>query len=171
MIGMAFPGQWSSVFEIVFHIYHLILLVSLSAGTMDGKNAYIVGSEAPNSKCAAEGSNAGVCAFRTLHKHAIGGEDFFLLAICLGLKVSDATRKEIGIHKFALASAEIQFLFQLPLLESKPVSDLLPAEGDLTGTVANIKDRRSMFGLDFTCDGKRTATRGRNGTASFITTK
>jgi hypothetical protein len=52
-------------------------------------------------------------------------------------------RKEIGIHKFALASAEIQFLFQLLLLESKPVSDLFPAEGDLTGmVVANIKDRR-----------------------------
>jgi hypothetical protein len=29
----------------------LILLVSLSAGTMDGKNADIVSSEAPNSKC------------------------------------------------------------------------------------------------------------------------
>ena len=137
---------------------------------MDGKNADIVGSEAPNSKCMAKGSNAGICAFRTLHKHAIGGEDFFLLAICLGLKVSDATRKEIGIHKFALASAKIQFLFQLPLLESKPVSELLPAEGDLTGAmVANIKDRRSMFGLDFTCDSKHTATRGRNGTARFVT--
>ena len=85
---------------------------------MDGKNADIIGSEAPNSKCTAEGSNAGVCAFRTLHKHAIGGEDFFLLATCLGLEVSDAARKEIGIHNFALASAEIQILFQLLLLES-----------------------------------------------------
>jgi hypothetical protein len=28
-----------------------------------------------------------------------------------------------------------------------------------------------MFGLDFTCDAKRTATRGRNGTASFVTYK
>jgi hypothetical protein len=136
---------------------------------MNGKNADIVGSETPNSKCTAEGSNAGVGAFGTLHEHAIGGEDFFLLAICLGLEVSDAVRKEIGIHKFAFASAEIQILFQL--LESKPVSDLFPAEGDLTGTVANIKDRRSMFGLDFTCDAKRTATRGRNGTASFVTYK
>jgi hypothetical protein len=50
--------------------------------------------------------------------------------------------KEIGIHKFALASAEIQFLFQLLLLESRPVSDLFPAEEDLTGTVVNIKDQR-----------------------------
>jgi hypothetical protein len=74
---------------------------------MDGKNTDIVSSEAPNSKCTAEGSNAGVCAFRTLHKHAICGEDFFLLVICLGLEVSDATRKEIGIHNFALASTEI----------------------------------------------------------------
>jgi hypothetical protein len=41
---------------------------------MDG--ADIVGSEAANSKCTAEGSNAGVYAFRTLHKHAISGEDF-----------------------------------------------------------------------------------------------
>jgi hypothetical protein len=138
---------------------------------MDGKNTDIIGSEAPNSKCTAEGSNAGVCAFRTLHKHAIGGEDIFLLAVCLGLEVSGAARKEIRIHKFALAPAEIEILFQLLLLESKPVSDLFPAEGDLTGTVANIKERRSMFGLDFTCDGKRTATRGRNGTASFVTTK
>jgi hypothetical protein len=74
---------------------------------MDGKNADIVGSETPNSKCTAEGSSAGVCAFRTLNKHAIGGEDFFLLATCLGFKVSDAARKEIEIHKVALASAEI----------------------------------------------------------------
>jgi len=72
----------------------------------------------------------------------MGGEVFFLLATCLGLEVSDAARKEIGIHKFALASAEIQFLFQLLLLESKPVSDLFPVEGDLAGMVANIKDRR-----------------------------
>jgi hypothetical protein len=104
---------------------------------MDGKNADVVGSETSNSKCTAEGSNAGVCAFRTLHKHAMGGEVFFLLAT--GLEVSDAARKEIGIHKFALASAEIQFLFQLLLLESKPVSDLFPAEGDLAGTVAKSR--------------------------------
>jgi hypothetical protein len=52
---------------------------------MDGKNADIVGCETPNSKCTVKGGNAGVCAFRTLHKHAIGGEDFFLLAICLRL--------------------------------------------------------------------------------------
>jgi hypothetical protein len=43
---------------------------------MDGKNVDIVSSEAPNSKCTAEGSDAGVCAFRTLHEHAIGGKDF-----------------------------------------------------------------------------------------------
>jgi hypothetical protein len=69
------------------------------------------------------------------------------------------------------ASAETQILFQLLLLESKPVSDLFPEKGDLTNTVANIKDRRSMFGLYFTCDGKRTVTRSRNGTASFATTR
>jgi hypothetical protein len=58
-------------------------------------------------------------------------------------------RKEIGIYKFALAFAEIQFLFQLLLLESKPVSDLFPAEGDLTGTVvANIRDQRWERGND-----------------------
>ena len=74
---------------------------------MDGKNTNIVGSEASNSKCMVEASNVGVCAFRTLHKHAIGGEDLFLLAICLGLEVSDATHKEIGIHNFALASTEV----------------------------------------------------------------
>jgi hypothetical protein len=50
---------------------------------MDGKNIDIVGSETPNSKCTVEGSNARVCAFRTLHEHAIGGEDFFLLVKCL----------------------------------------------------------------------------------------
>jgi hypothetical protein len=109
---------------------------------MDGKNADIVGSETSNSKCTAEGSNVGVCTFRTLHMHAMGGKVFFLLATCLSLEVSDTARNEIGIHKFALASAEIQFLFQLLLLESKPVSNLFSAEGDLAGTVANIKDRR-----------------------------
>jgi hypothetical protein len=66
-----------------------------------------IGSEAPNSKYAAEGSNARVFAFRTLHKHAIGGKDFCFLATCLGLEASNATRKEIGIHKFALAFTEI----------------------------------------------------------------
>jgi hypothetical protein len=45
---------------------------------------------------------AGVCALRTLHKHATGGEGFFLLATCLGFEVSDAAHKEIGIHKFTL---------------------------------------------------------------------
>jgi hypothetical protein len=106
-----------------------------------------------------------------LHKHAIGGKDFFLLATCVSLEVSEAARKEIRIHRFALASAEIQFLFQLLFLESKLISDLFPVEGDLTGTVANIKDRRLMFGLDFTCDAKRAATREMNGTASFVTTR
>jgi hypothetical protein len=94
-----------------------------------------------------------------------------LLAICLGLEVSDAACEEVGIHNFALAPAELQFLFKLLLLESKPVSDLSPAEGDLTSMVANIKDQRWMFGLDFMCDAKRTATGGRNGTTSFVTTR
>jgi len=136
---------------------------------MDGENADVVGSEAPNGKCTAEGGNAGVRAFRTLHKHAISGKDFLLLAICLGLEISDAARKEVGIHDFTLAPAEFPFLSQLLLLESKPVSDLSPAEGDLTSTVTNIKDRRSMFGSDFTCDAKRTTARGGNGPASFVT--
>src|ERR1700747_2642200 len=34
-----------------------------------------------------------------------------------------------------------------------------------------IKDRRSMFGLDLTCDAKRVATMGRNGTVSFVATR
>jgi len=74
---------------------------------VDGKNTNIVGSEASNSKCMVEASNAGVCAFTTLHKHAIGGKDLFLLVICLGLEVSDATRKEIRINNFTLASMEV----------------------------------------------------------------
>ena len=53
-----------------------ILLIRLSGGTLYGKNVDIVASGAPNSNCTAEGRNAGVCAFRTLHKHAIGGENF-----------------------------------------------------------------------------------------------
>ena len=114
---------------------------------MDGKNANIVSSENPDSKCTAEGSNTGLCAFGTLHKRAMGREDSFLLATFPGLEVSDVARKKIGIHKYALASAEIRFLFQLLLLESKPVSDLFPAEGDLTVTVANIKDRKSTLRL------------------------
>ena len=148
----------------------LVFLIGLSAGTMDGKNTNVVGSEAPDGKCAAERSNARVCAFRALYKHAIGGEDIFLLTICLGLKISDAAREEVGIHGFAFAPTDFQFLFQLFLLESKPVSDLSPSEGDLTSTVANVKDWRWMFGLDFTCDAKRTATRSRDGTTSFVTT-
>jgi hypothetical protein len=112
------------------------------------KKANIVGSENPNSKCTAEGSNAGVCAFGTLHKRAMGGEDFFLLATSPGLEVSDVARKEIGTRKYALASsAEIRFFYQLLLLESKPASDLFPAKGDLTATVANIKDRKSTLRL------------------------
>jgi hypothetical protein len=55
----------------------------------------------------------------------MGGEDFFLLATSPALEASEAARKAIGIHNFALASAEIQFLFQLLLLESRLVSDLL----------------------------------------------
>lgn len=45
------------------------------------------------------------------------------------------------------------------MLESKLVSDLFPVEGDLTGTAANIKDRRLMLGLDFTYDAKHAANR------------
>ena len=66
---------------------------------------------------------------------------------------------------------DIQILFQLLLLESKPVSDLFLVEGDLTSMVANIKDLRSMFGLYFTCDGKCTLTRSGNEMASFVTTR
>ena len=105
-------------------------------------------SGAPDSKCTAEGSNARACAFRTLHEHAIGAEDILLLAICLGLEVSDAACEEVGIHNFALAPAELQFLFKLLLLESEPLSDLSPAEGDLTSTVADIKTKGGC--LDWT---------------------
>jgi hypothetical protein len=111
---------------------------------MDGKNPLSSAVRAQTAS-AMRRDKWGVCAFRTLHKHVIGGEDFFLLETCLGL--------ELLLH------------------ESLPVSDLFPAEGDLTGTVANIKDQRPIFGLDFTCDAKRATTRGRNGTASFVTTR
>jgi hypothetical protein len=55
------------------------------------------------------------------------------------------------------------------LLKGKPFSDLLAAEGDLTGTIANIEDGRWVFGLDFASDAERTAARGRYGTAGFVT--
>jgi len=55
------------------------------------------------------------------------------------------------------------------LLEGKPFSNLFAAEGDLTSTVANVEEGRWMFGLDFTSDAERTATGGRDGTASFVT--
>ena len=41
---------------------------------------------ASNCNCTAEGSNAGVCAFRILHKDAIGSEGLFLLTICLSVR-------------------------------------------------------------------------------------
>jgi hypothetical protein len=52
---------------------------------MDGKNTDIISSEAPNSKCTAEGNNAWVCGFRvrTLHKHAIGGKNSDPLSVAL----------------------------------------------------------------------------------------
>ncbi len=37
------------------------------------------------------------------------------------------------------------------------------------GTVANIKDQRLMFELNFMCDAKCGMTRSRNGMASFVT--
>ena len=56
---------------------HIILLVNLNTATvlvLWVEKRDIFGSEVPNSKCTAEGSNAGVRAFDTLHKHAIGRE-------------------------------------------------------------------------------------------------
>src|SRR5260370_21561988 len=87
------------------------------------------------------------------------------------MAVGHEARQQVRITCRPLATAEVKFLLQLLLLESEPVTDLSPAEGDLTSTVANIKDQRSMFGLDFTCDAKRTATRSRNRTTSFITAR
>jgi hypothetical protein len=47
------------------------------------------------------------------------------------------------------------------LLEGKPFTDLLAVEGGLMGMVANVKDGRWMFGLDFMSDAEGTAARGR----------
>jgi hypothetical protein len=57
------------------------------------------------------------------------------------------------------------------LLEGEPFSNLLAAEGNLTRTVVNVEDGRWMLGLDFASDTEGTATRGRDGTASFVTIK
>jgi hypothetical protein len=57
------------------------------------------------------------------------------------------------------------------LLEGKPFSDLLAAEGDLTGTVANIEEGIRVFGLDFASDAESTAARRGYGAASFITAR
>jgi hypothetical protein len=136
---------------------------------VDGKNADVIGSEAPYSKRTTEGSNTRVCALRVLHEHAISSEDILLLTISLGLEVSDAAREEVDIHDFTLAPAEFSFLFQLLLLEGKPISDLLAAEGDLTSTIADIEDRRRVLGMNFASDGECTTTRGRDGTTGFVT--
>jgi hypothetical protein len=55
------------------------------------------------------------------------------------------------------------------LLEGEPFSNLLAAEGNLTSTVVNVEEGRWMFGLDFASDTGRTAAKGRDGTASFVT--
>ena len=57
------------------------------------------------------------------------------------------------------------------LFERKPFSDLLAAECDLTGTVANIKGGRWVFGSDFTGNAKRTASRSRYRTTGFVAEK
>jgi hypothetical protein len=54
------------------------------------------------------------------------------------------------------------------LLEGKPFSYLLAAEGDLTSTVTDIEEGMRVFGLDFASDAERTAARGGYGTAGFI---
>jgi len=55
------------------------------------------------------------------------------------------------------------------LLEGEPFSNLLAGEGNLTSTAVNVEEGRWMFGLDFASDTERTAARGRDGTASFVT--
>jgi len=57
------------------------------------------------------------------------------------------------------------------LLEGEPFTDLLAAEGDLTGTIANVEDGRWVFGLDFASDAERTAARGRYGTTGLVTAR
>jgi hypothetical protein len=89
----------------------------------------------------------------------------------LGFDVSDTARKVDVIHNFALALAELDFLFQLMLLEGKPFSDLLAPEGNLAGTVANIEDGRWVFGLDFASNAECPTARGGYGTTGFVTAR
>jgi hypothetical protein len=135
------------------------------------KNADVVCREAPHSECATEGSDARISTFGVLHEHAIGGEHVLLLTICLSLEVGEAAGEEIWIDGFALGIAEFYFLLELFLLEGKPISDLLAAEGNLTSTVADVEDRRWVFGVDFASNSKRTATRGGDRATGFVTAK
>ena len=79
----------------------------------------------------------------------------------LGFEIGNAAHEEIGVCNFTLTLMELKFLFQLVLLEGKPFTDLLAAEGGLMGIVANVEDGRWMFGLDFMSDTKGTMARGR----------
>lgn len=137
-------NQMSS--ENVFQ-YTCRFLTGLGADAMDGKNTDVLGREAPH-MCMTEGSNARVWAFRNLHEHGLDGKGIFFLAMDRGPEASNAAHGEFRVHDFTPALAEFQFLFQLLLLENKPVSDLPPAEGDPTSTVTNIKNRRCMFEVD-----------------------
>ncbi len=102
---------------------------------MNKKYANVVGREAPNTQTASAQQRgamfAGVCAFRTLHKHTIGGEDFFLLAKCLSLEVGDAARKQVGIHDVALLlwSSSSFFSYSYPKAGQSPtlVRDTFPS--------------------------------------------
>jgi len=135
------------------------------------ENTNVVRGETPNSETTAERSDTRIGAFRALHEHTVGGEHILLLTVSLSLKVSDTAGEKVGVDGLPLDLVRLNLFLELLLLEGKPVSDLLAAEGDLTSTVTDVQNRGWVLGLDFTGDAKSTATRSRNRAAGFVTKK
>jgi hypothetical protein len=139
--------------------------VCTSAGAMNGEYTNVIGSEAPDGEGAAERRNTLV---ETL-EHTIDCECILLLAGSFALYISNPRCEVFLVDGLISALAIFHLIAQKLLLISKPLRDLLAAEGQLTCAVLEIKNGKRMLRGYFTSDGKSSATRSGNGSSCFVT--
>lgn len=116
---------------------------------MDGQDADIICSEAPNRESTAQRSNPTVRSF----EHSVSPEGFFLLPSRFNLKCGNPILEVFVVYRLPSRAAELELLLELNMLVGEPLSDLFPAEGDLTRAISDIEDWVGMFRRRLSRDG------------------
>lgn len=139
----------------------LILVVSLSTGTVARDGTDAVGIKTPNGKGTTQRCDVGVGTL----EHTKGSKSLLLLPLGLIIDERHSVLEPLLVVP-NLSSLELHT--EKFVLVLKPLRDLLASESELSRSVLDIEQGQSLFGSDFTGSREDTSTGSRDRSTSLV---